>query len=546
MTKLVYNVHYTNLDSLSANDIDENVTEINCNMNKIKALPSLVRFTKLLTLRCESNLLTHLPELPPNLENIYCKNNKIQSLPVMPSSILIFSAGNNSISSTQLEYPISIEKLDLQENKIIGPITFVNELPNLIALQLSRNQITEVTNLSNMKSIEVLSFESNDLRVVPKLPLTLRFLGLNNNKLTALPEIHLLSNLKYLQVSNNQIQVIPALPRNIDTLTVHDNDISELPVLEHFEKLQIIKFDNNRISVLPNLPSSIKYISGSNNPIKEIPYLTSELAYLELQKIDGKQISRNSVKHVYDFYSYYYNSPSVQMEVSIDDSILHALEDYQNEPPPLLGDIPFLTEPIPLPSDVYIRTLPRPKEMFDIANGMMPMTNKLDNELVIFLVDKQVLPTIYPLQQLINSYSDRSSIFVSCKKSSMLSFTDDNVDEVFFKLMLMQPFLIPIEEMKGLLTSTHRQWSLVKSNVEKEFTGSIGSVRWRNGVNILGEIDDVVSRHHCQAATNLTVYNLKPIKFSARRTLRHFTYRTIRRKPSFKTARKSMKSRKSL
>ena len=98
---------------------------------------------RIITLSIAGNNLTNLPDLPPNLQELYCYENKLISLPKLPITLNKLSCANNELT----------------------------DLPNL------------------PQNLQGLFCNHNKLVILPELPLTLEALFCHNNQLRVLPEI---------------------------------------------------------------------------------------------------------------------------------------------------------------------------------------------------------------------------------------------------------------------------------------------------------------------------------------------------------------------
>lgn len=89
-------------------------------------------------------------------------------------------------------------------------------MPNLQVLDLSRNQISEVSPIRTLKKLKKLSLSANNISsIIPLIDLsTLQVLNLNDNQLKILPDLKTMKSLKSLNVSDNQISDI----ENFDVL----------------------------------------------------------------------------------------------------------------------------------------------------------------------------------------------------------------------------------------------------------------------------------------------------------------------------------------
>jgi hypothetical protein len=174
-------------------------------------------FLGLTSLNLSSNKLTEFPQgikLLVNLKNLHLSCNKIKEIPEEIEFLTELEYLNlciNSLSgvidlskmkklktvilkSNQIEgvkLPLSVEKLELQNNKISKIDDNILKLVNLKELDLSYNQIELVPKkIADLKKLECFYLSNNKLKnittCVCKLE-NLKFLSLKNNDIVALP-----------------------------------------------------------------------------------------------------------------------------------------------------------------------------------------------------------------------------------------------------------------------------------------------------------------------------------------------------------------------
>ena len=119
-------------------------------LEELPPLPSRVK-----TLVCSRNQLTHLPALPEGLESLYCYSNTLTSLPPLPASLKILDCGENELTSLPT-LPHGLKDLNCYKNHL----TKLPQLPH------------------GLRSL--LCYE-NELKQLPRLPTTLQQIECNTN-----------------------------------------------------------------------------------------------------------------------------------------------------------------------------------------------------------------------------------------------------------------------------------------------------------------------------------------------------------------------------
>ena len=88
---------------LKNNPQDLNTTEIDCLNSNLIDLDGIEQFTNLKVLRCSSNQLTFLPDLPDTLVDLYCSDNQLTSLPDLPDTLVDLYCYGNKLPYNNLD-----------------------------------------------------------------------------------------------------------------------------------------------------------------------------------------------------------------------------------------------------------------------------------------------------------------------------------------------------------------------------------------------------------------------------------------------------------
>jgi hypothetical protein len=142
--------------------------------------------------------------IPTQLIALNISNNTVKYIPKLPETLKILNASFNTIKWFDQELP-NLEKLNLSYNHIYY-FRFDRLKDNLRFLDLSGNQLKEITGHVFPANIEVIRLMDNRLEEIPELPANLKELDVSNNKiktLTNYPE-----SLLELDVSNNVLEVL--------------------------------------------------------------------------------------------------------------------------------------------------------------------------------------------------------------------------------------------------------------------------------------------------------------------------------------------------
>lgn len=189
--------------------------------------------------------------------------------------------------------------LDLSKNQI-REIKNLERLEQLKELDLSRNQLTEIKNLEKLKQLTKLNLSKNQITEIKNLEElnNLSTLSLSRNQITEIKNLESLKQLSEFDLFSNQITEIKNLEnlKQLSALYLFNNHITEIKNLEKLNHLSILSLSNNKIIELKNLEElnhlSRLYLSG--NEIKDIKNLE------KLKKLSTLDLSNNQISDITD------------------------------------------------------------------------------------------------------------------------------------------------------------------------------------------------------------------------------------------------------
>ncbi len=146
--------------------------------------------------------------------------------------------------------------LDLSDQNITD-LTGITAFENLHFLTCSRNQLTVLPDLSGLDELVYLVANQNQLHTVGGLPASLLTLNLDSNQLTSLPDLSMASSLMMLIVSRNQL--------------------SGLADLDGLTNLETLDFNTNQVATLPTLPAGLTALFAGGNHLSDITSLGSQI-----------------------------------------------------------------------------------------------------------------------------------------------------------------------------------------------------------------------------------------------------------------------------
>jgi len=255
---------------------------------------------------------------------------------------------------------VEMKTLNLRKKKIdaISNLIGCEKIPDLEALILDDNRITEIENFPNLKNLKYLSLKNNsiiDIKNLERFP-NLIELNLAGNEITHISGLYNLPNLKVLYLANNKITGINYLEKlqNLEFLFLDNNQITEIKNLENLTSLTSLSLTGNQINEVKNLNKlhNLRYLFLKNNRITKI--IPIHLQYLEILDISDNPLhaylkSRYSNLNPQEIIKH---SIKLEKQFKIGGSHMYAPIDFTN----------FL-EPIPKYEDVLYSTLCNVKEI---------------------------------------------------------------------------------------------------------------------------------------------------------------------------------------
>lgn len=196
------------------------------------------------------------------------------------NNILEIDLTDNKISLSDIDFLLSLTKINMQSNGINSLIIRPNTFPNLQCLDISFNNFNseELASLEKVPRLKSLSMVGNNLSNMPdevKKLASLELLNISHNKFSSdenaaclWEQMASFHNLKELDLSNNEL-------RGIHTEKLIAGDFSNLELLD----FRANKVDDQMKLICARNFTSLKFLYVTNNSFTELAYdfLTSEL-----------------------------------------------------------------------------------------------------------------------------------------------------------------------------------------------------------------------------------------------------------------------------
>lgn len=239
------NLDLSNMDLVLFPSIPPEYTRsIKClfiNDNELETIPDLSSFQRLEVLEISCNNIKDLGRLPPSLIELNCKSNKLYSLP------------------PQQEIP-NLLRLDCSQNEI----TEIPKYTKLISLICTNNKITHISDLPNLQK---LICHNNMITFIGSC-VDLRYLDCSSNKLIHLrddyrnlidliccwnniTELNPYDNVKYLEIFNTPVDAIPFMP-NLSELLCDKKTVKKIARQYTTDRDLVIKLHKDKIIITFN------------------------------------------------------------------------------------------------------------------------------------------------------------------------------------------------------------------------------------------------------------------------------------------------------
>ncbi|XP_059804834.1 protein phosphatase 1 regulatory subunit 7-like isoform X3 [Hypanus sabinus] len=292
----------TNILDLSCNSIEEienldnkcEITELKLYGNNLRQINNLDRLRELRVLQLQYNHIT-------SLRKGLLKLRKLQTLRLDSNQLVC-------VESREFAGLSQLTSLDISHNQLTD-ITAVNALPCLEELFASHNKLCGIVDLSRCNKLQEIDLSNNKISEVQGLSFleTLTSLDLSNNVLSSTKSLGVLSSLQVLNLANNQLKSVCSFSKqflNLEILNIANNCIDmkkELKFLAqccHLEELQIAgnntgtsEEENEHLMqisfLMPHLKSLDKVIlnDSSNKKLKTLVIPKTALANASLESM---------------------------------------------------------------------------------------------------------------------------------------------------------------------------------------------------------------------------------------------------------------------
>ncbi|RSH90363.1 hypothetical protein EHS25_000968 [Saitozyma podzolica] len=242
--------------------------------------------------------VARLKEFLPKLEEIKLNENAISYLSGIPSSVRTLHVPSNRLTSlTSVNHLRNLQYLDISRNQL-DSVSQLSCLVHLRELKADDNKISSLNGILDMDGLIRLSVKSNQLE---RLDLAdakwtrLEVLELADNTITAIKGLESLSSLRVLNMDDNDLtSLAPSRPlATLRELRVNNNDLYTLDLTD-FPRLKTVYADENRLRTLHRSAGGVGRIEALSMRNQRCSGL--HISARELESVKRLYISGNEIK----------------------------------------------------------------------------------------------------------------------------------------------------------------------------------------------------------------------------------------------------------
>lgn len=174
-----------------------------------------------------------------------------------------------------------------------------DKLGNIIALNLSQNQILKIQGLGFFTDLQYLFLNYNRIVEIEGLDSLskLRVLNVDGNKITKIGGLDNLKDLRQLSLANNLIEKIEGLNNltKLCELSLEGNSISRIEGIDNLSILRTLDLSDNQINSIENLVhlKKLRFLYLSNNCILDGYQILGDLSGLKYLSIEKNPFIKN-------------------------------------------------------------------------------------------------------------------------------------------------------------------------------------------------------------------------------------------------------------
>jgi Leucine-rich repeat (LRR) protein len=287
---------------ISPSDVAE-LTFLDASGREISELSGIENLTQLAELKLDENRLVDISILfqLTRIRNLSLNKNQIKD--ISPLSPLVnlekLSLDSNRIEDISPLSPlVNLEKLSLDRNRFTS-ISPLSKLSNLTELYIQENpHIISISPLSSMGQLKRLDLTANrhgegEIGVISSL-VELVFLNISYNDLTDISFLSNLIHLEYLFFYGNQIRDLSPLEKmkKLKVLFAMENQVNDISILAMLPSLSNLLLSRNKIEDISSLLDNEEFGQGDNVDLTGNP-LTQEALWEQIPALQKRGVEVN-------------------------------------------------------------------------------------------------------------------------------------------------------------------------------------------------------------------------------------------------------------
>ncbi|CAL6073141.1 Conserved_hypothetical protein [Hexamita inflata] len=281
-----------------------NLTELDLFDNNISDIFSISKLKNLKKINLGSNVIEDISALQSlsNITFLHLQYNKITSYALALPSLVELSLSNIQLKDKSgLQHSPKLQKLYLSETETTDLQTIPPQLFGLKSLDLSWNNFTEISYLSNFVGLQCISL-SNNIQLQNIGPLKfcnqITELRIHATSVADIWPLQFLNNLKILNMNNTKIVDLRPLQflYKLEDIYAFDACVIDVSPLSKLTQLDFLDFCNNKITngdILKHHPNNSEYQLSK----QEVP-TTEELKFYN--KILNVHNSHKQIRKIFN------------------------------------------------------------------------------------------------------------------------------------------------------------------------------------------------------------------------------------------------------
>jgi len=206
--------------------------------------------------------------------------DKVQKIKIVDTNI-----------TTLANIPSNVNEILIKKGEIsIANFTLISNVEQVVNISIINNKIKTILYLNLLKNLVYIDLSQNDITEIPQLPENVLTFIATHNKIKKIQNLN--KNLLELNLSNNLISEFHMIPDCVESINISRNEIRIVDV-SSFKKLKVFKAYNNRIKIIIGpISPYIEVFDVFNNELQKIPDLGLHIKEIDLSNNDFKVLPK--------------------------------------------------------------------------------------------------------------------------------------------------------------------------------------------------------------------------------------------------------------